>query len=76
MSYTGQYSPADVALIQNSGCLVEEVDKQWAMFPDQDLETALGSVVGLKRGQGQERNEPFKQEPEQEKSTEAEQTPE
>ncbi len=57
--YEGKYSVEEVELIEKAGCSVREVDKQWAMFPDQNLDTAVGSVVGLKNGRGQERNEPF-----------------
>lgn len=53
-----QFSEADLKLIEDSGCTPDEVGKILAMFP-QSLETAIGHVVGLKKGMGQERNEPF-----------------
>ena len=42
-----------------AGVTLEELATQWDMFPEQNFETAVGSVVMLKNGQGQERNEPF-----------------
>lgn len=45
------------------GYTVQEVDKQWAMFPDQDLVTVIGGLDMLKNGQGQERNAPFSEQP-------------
>lgn len=44
---------------QNAGVTLEEVDAHFKMFPDQNLDTAIGYVVGLKNGHGQERSEPF-----------------
>lgn len=37
----------------------EELAKVWDMFPNQDFITAAGAVIMLKKGFGQERNEPF-----------------
>ena len=57
--YTGSYSLEDVKLMVSSGVELEAVDAHWKMFPDQNLDTAIGYLVGLKNGLGQERNEPF-----------------
>lgn len=57
--YDGKYSAADVAMIEQAGVTLAEVDKHWAMFPDKNLDVAIGHIVGLKNGLGQERNEPF-----------------
>ena len=57
--YTESYSVEDINLIESNGLTIDEVDAQWKMFPDQNLDTVIGSVVGLKSGKGQERNEPF-----------------
>jgi hypothetical protein len=59
MSYTSTYSFADLELIEKHGLSVKEVEKQWSMFPDQDLVTVIGALEMLKKGQGQERNAPF-----------------
>jgi hypothetical protein len=57
--YTGLYSVEDISLIERSGLTLEEVDANWKMFPDQNLDTAIGETQILKNGRGQERNEPF-----------------
>lgn len=43
----------------DAGVSLEEIVKQWEMFPDQNLDVLVGGLVGLKNGQGQERNMPF-----------------
>lgn len=57
--YSGSYSAEDISLIIGSGVTVESVDTYWKTFPDQDLSTAIGNVVGLKNGLGQERTEGY-----------------
>ena len=47
------------AEMELAGVSEAELAAQWDLFPDQDFVTALGSVVMLKKGQGQERNEGF-----------------
>ena len=63
------FTPEEIAAIETNGLSQEEVEKVLEMFP-QSVDTAIGYIVGLKRGQGQERTEPFAPEaaPEQEKS--------
>lgn len=57
--YTGSYSLEDLKLITSSGVELEALDAHWKMFPDQNLDVAVGHLVGLENGLGQERNEPF-----------------
>lgn len=57
--YTGIYTREQMELIETNGLEFNEVDAQWQLFPDQELETVIGSVKILKQGNGQERNEPF-----------------
>ena len=52
------FTKEELDLIAVSGVSVEEVSKIIEMFP-QSLDTAIGAVVMLKKGMGQERNEPF-----------------
>ena len=54
-----ELSPEEMSELAGSGVTSEELAKVWDLFPDQDFVTAVGAVVMLKKGQGQERNEPF-----------------
>ncbi len=57
--FTGEYTAEELELIRVNELQVGEVTTQWALFPDQNLDTVIGSVKMLKAGQGQERNEGF-----------------
>lgn len=52
-------TPEEMSELAIAGVTSEELAKQWDLFPDQDFVTAVGSVVGLKEGEGQARNKPF-----------------
>lgn len=54
-----ELSTQELVDLEKSGVSQEELAKHWDMFPGQDFVTAVGAVVGLKQGVGQERNEPF-----------------
>ena len=45
--------------LNEAGITIDELESQWDLFPEQDFVTAVGAVVMLKQGLGQERNEPF-----------------
>lgn len=49
----------EMSELASAGVTSEELATQWGLFPDQDFVTAVGSVVMLKNGQGQERNKGF-----------------
>ncbi|OGJ56791.1 hypothetical protein A2635_01060 [Candidatus Peribacteria bacterium RIFCSPHIGHO2_01_FULL_51_9] len=53
-----EFSQEELDLLKSNGVTPEEADKVLTMFP-QSLESALGYLAGLKKGQGQERTEPF-----------------
>ncbi len=55
------FNEVELALIAQNGVTPEEVSHVLEMFP-QNLDTAIGYIVGLKAGMGQERNEPFQAE--------------
>jgi len=46
-------------LLEPIGVTEEELAAEWDLFPNQDFVTAVGAVLALKKGQGQERNEGF-----------------
>jgi hypothetical protein len=52
------FSESELKLIEASGVSAEKVSAFMDMFP-QNLDTAIGQLVGLEAGRGQERNEPF-----------------
>ena len=52
------FNEQELALLEANGVSAEEASSVIEMFP-QNLDTAIGYIVGLKKGQGQERNEPF-----------------
>lgn len=53
-----EFSVEELELLNKHEITPEEADKVLEMFP-QELETAIGHIVGLRAGRGQERNEPF-----------------
>jgi hypothetical protein len=52
------FTDVELGLISANGLTPEEVSGVLEMFP-QSLDTAIGYVVGLKKGAGQERNKPM-----------------
>lgn len=52
------FTEEELAMIAQAGLTVEEVDQVLTMFP-QDVVTAVGHIVALKAGMGQERNKSF-----------------
>ena len=57
-----ELTQSELDQIALAGITSEELAAQWDLFPDQEFDTAVGSVVMLKNGQGQERNEGFVEE--------------
>lgn len=53
-----QFTEAELALIAHNGLEPQEVSDVLGMF-DQNLDTAIGHLVGLKAGAGQDRNKPM-----------------
>jgi hypothetical protein len=52
------FTDEELKLIADNGLEADDVAKVLEMFP-QELDTAIGHLVGLKEGKGQERNEGF-----------------
>lgn len=59
-----EFTQAEMELMSVNGVSQEEVEKVLSMFP-QSLDTAIGYIIGLKKGMGQGRSEPFTPTPEQ-----------
>lgn len=53
-----EFSVAELELLNKNEVTPEEADAILTMFP-QNLDTAIGHIVGLRAGRGQERSEPF-----------------
>lgn len=54
-----ELSVIEMSELASAGVTSEELEKAWDMFPNQDFVTAVGAIVMLKHGQGQERNKSF-----------------
>ena len=55
----GGFNEEELKLLFTNGITTSEVQDMFAKFPDQTLNDAIGDIVMLRNGQGQERNEPF-----------------
>lgn len=54
------WSQDELALLEKNGVTVKELAEHWVISNGEDtLNAAIGAVVMLKNGQGQERNMPF-----------------
>lgn len=61
--YHDTYSQEEIALIEASGITLEELDAFWQKYPDQNLDTAIGGCVMLKKQQAEETKEVVAEEP-------------
>ena len=54
-----ELSVEELAQMETNAVSQEELAKVWDLFPNQEFITAMGAVIMLRSGHGQERNKPF-----------------